>query len=758
MRPPISRARSWAARSACSLALCATVLTALPSSVPAAAEAEPPVAGAAGAPAPGAAGAAAAGPFSVSAARAALVRLLPRHAGQFELALVPRTDTGDRFSVSGTTGRIVVTGTTPAVLLRGVHWYLSYTAGVDLGSPGDSLAALPARLPGPGGTVTRSASVPHRFALNDTDDGYSGAYRDWAAYERQIDLLALHGVNEVFVQMGAEAAYHAAFQEFGYTSAELRAWIPGPAHQPWWLMQNMSAFGGPMTEQLIARRAELGKRIVDRLRELGMTAVLPGYFGTVPPGFTERNPLGRVVPQGRWIGFTRPDWLDPRGGLFPRVASAFYRHQARLLGTTTMYKMDLLHEGGNAGDVPVGEAAARVMATLDEARPGATWVLLGWQRNPKAELLAGVDTSRLLVVDGLSDRYDNLDRESSWPGTPYAFGTIPNFGGHTTIGANTSVWTERFEAWRTKPGSALKGIAFLPEATSANPVTFTLFTELAWRDAPVDHADWFARYAARRYGAADPHAAKAWEWLRKGPYGTASNGWSESQDSLFTARPSLTVRTSASWGPKEMRYEAATVEQALTELLQVAPAVRSTDAYRFDLVDIARQALTNRSRVMLPAIKAAYEAKDLAGFRARAAEWRRSMALLDEVLATDRRFLLGPWLEGARSWGRSDAERATLEFDARSLITTWGHRAGSEAGLHDYANREWSGLVSGFYAPRWSAYLDSLETALVTGGAPAAIDWFAWENAWNLRRESYPVTPKGDPVTLAAKVRDSLGA
>ncbi|MEV6203467.1 alpha-N-acetylglucosaminidase [Streptomyces sp. NPDC051771] len=752
MRLPNSRARSWAARSVCSLALCAATLTALPAATPAAAgpvTAEPAVP---------AAGAAAAAPFSVSAARAALTRLLPRHARQFELALTPRSSAGDRFTVSGSTGRIVVTGSTPAVLLRGVHWYLSYTVGVDLGAPGDSVSALPDRLPGPAGTVSRSASVPHRFALNDTDDGYSGAYRDWDAYERQIDLLALHGVNEVFVQMGAEAAYHAAFQEFGYTAAELREWIPGPAHQPWWLMQNMASFGGPVSEQLIARRAALGKRIVGRLRELGMTPVLPGYFGTVPPGFTERNPTGRVVPQGRWIGFARPDWLDPRGPLFARVASSFYRHQARLLGTSTMYKMDLLHEGGNAGDVPVGEAAAKVLETLDDARRGATWVLLGWQRNPKAELLAGVDTSRLLVVDGLSDRYDGLDRETAWSGTPYAYGTIPNFGGHTTIGANTSVWTDRFEAWRTKRDSALQGIAFLPEATAANPVAFTLFTELAWRDAPVDHAGWFAQYAARRYGAPDPHAAKAWEWLRQGPYGTKANGWSESQDSLFTARPSLTVRTSASWGPKSMRYDAATVERALTELLQVAPELRTTDAYRFDLVDTARQALTNRSRVLLPRIKAAYEAKDLAAFRARAAEWRASMTLLDAVLATDRRFLLGPWLEDARSWARSDQERAVLEFDARSLITTWGHRAGSEAGLHDYANREWSGLVSGFYAPRWSAYLDSLETALVTGQAPAAIDWFAWENAWNLRRDSYPMTPKGDPVTLATQVRDALRA
>ena len=736
-----SRAGSRVARTVAVLAACAAALTVLPAA-PAARAADPVPASPA---------------FSVRPARAALARLLPRHAAQFALEPATRPASGDFFALSGFAGHVRVRGTSPAVLLSGVNWYLKYSAGVDLGWPGRSTSALPAVLPAPAGEVHRPASVPHRFALNDTDDGYSGAYRDWPAYERQIDLLALHGVNEVFVQMGAEAAYHAALREFGYSREELRAWIPGPAHQPWWLMQNMSGFGGPLTERLVEERAALGRRIVRRLRQLGMTPVLPGYFGTVPPGFADRHPAGRVVPQGSWIGFARPDWLDPRSALFPKVAEAFYRHQARLLGTSTMYKMDLLHEGGRAGDVPVADAARSVMDALQTAQPGATWVLLGWQRNPKVEVLDAVDSSRLLVVDGLSDRYDGLDRETAWHGVPYAFGAIPNFGGHTTLGANTAVWTSRFDAWRTKPGSMLRGIAYLPEATGGNPAAFELFTELAWRTGPVDQVAWFAQYAARRYGAPDPHAARAWEWLRRGPYSTPSGRWSEPQDSLFTARPSLTVRSAGNWSPKEMRYDASTVERALSELLQVAPELRRTDAYRHDVVDTARQALANRSRTLLPQIRAAYEARDLAAFRERSAEWRRDLALLDELLAADRRFLLGPWLERARAWGWTDAEQAALEFDARSILTTWGHRSGSEAGLHDYANREWSGLVADFYAPRWARYLDGLEASLVSGaGPPAPIDWFAWENAWNLKRDDHAVEPAGDPVALAERVLEAL--
>ncbi|MFI5771175.1 alpha-N-acetylglucosaminidase [Streptomyces sp. NPDC051658] len=695
--------------------------------------------------------------FDSGPAETALRRLLPHHAGQFDLVPAGRPASGDYFTVSGTTGRVRIRGTSPAVLLSGVNHYLKYTARVDIGWPGDSTSKLPKRLPAPLGTVRRDASVPHRFALNDTDDGYSGAYRDWASYEKQIDVLALHGVNEVFVQMGADAVYYDTFQEFGYTKRELTSWIPGPAHQPWWLMQNMSGFGGRVSEKMLDRRAALGRKIADRLRRLGMTPVLPGYYGTVPPGFTDRNPAGPVVPQGDWVGFERPDWLDPRSELFPKVAEVFYRRQHELFGDSAMYKMDLLHEGGTPGDVPVEGAAKAVMDALQRAHPGSTWVLLGWQSNPSTQLIDAVDKSRLFIVDGLADRYNGLDREAAWHGAPYAFGTIPNFGGHTTIGANTAVWTARFDEWRTKPDSALRGIAYLPEGTGGNPAAYELFTELAWRTGPLDHSAWFAAYAERRYGGADPHAARAWELLRTGPYSTSSGTWSESQDSLFTARPGLTVGTSASWSPSAMRYDASTVRKALAELLQVAPELRTSDAYRFDVVDVARQALANRSRTLLPQIKAAYEEKALALFRQRAAEWKRDLALLDRLLATDRRFMLGPWLKDARSWGSTDAERSAAEFDARSILTTWGHRSGSESGgLRDYANREWSGLIRDFYAERWTLYLDSLDTALATGQPPAAIDWFERDNAWNLEHKSYPVEPTGDPVALAETVRALL--
>ncbi|MFF3149217.1 alpha-N-acetylglucosaminidase C-terminal domain-containing protein, partial [Streptomyces sp. NPDC057927] len=120
--------------------------------------------------------------------------------------------------------------------------------------------------------------------------------------------------------------------------------------------------------------------------------------------------------------------------------------------------------------------------------------------------------------------------------------------------------------------------------------------------------------------------------------------------------------------------------------------------------------------------------------------------------------LLGKWLADARSWGATGAEKDQLEYDARSIITTWGGRAQSDEGLHDYANREWSGLVGGLYLTRWRTYFDELSAALKKGKEPAVIDWFALEDAWAHRHDAYPVRAAGDVHRLAGLVRDTLAA
>lgn len=703
---------------------------------------------------PGAAADAVSG-FDTTAVQATLQRLLPGHAEQFEL-VATASPGSEHYRVDAHRGHVRIAASSASAMLVGVNSYLHRIALVDLGWPGESTSRLPARLPLPGSPFDGDAVVPDRFALNDTDDAYSDAYLDWEGWQHKIDLLALHGINEVFMPVGTEEVYRRTFTDFGYTDAQIRAWIPDPAHQPWWLLQNLARVGSPVSPQVYDRRVAMARRIVARLRELGMTPVFPGYFGTVPAGFVARHPRAHVIAQGLWCGLERPDWLDPRDPLYARIAADFYRHQRELFGDSTLYKMDLLHEGGKAGDVPLKQAVQQVWSALHQARPTARWVLLGWMKNPSVDEIEGAGKNNLLIIDGLSDRLQGLDRETQWLHAPYAFGTIPNFGGHLGLGADTGVWFQRYPAWRSKAASAVHGIAYLPEGSGTDSATFTLFTQWAWSPLPSDRLAWFRHYADLRYGGVDAHAEAAWQAMAKTAYDMPADGRSESQDSLFDAVPDLKATKATNYGPDTMRYDAQAFAPALTELLQVAPALRRTSAYRHDLVDVARQVMENRSRTLLPEIREAYERKDRARFKALADTWLADMSLLDRLLASDPHFLLGRWLEHARSAGVDAAESKRLTVQQLTLILHWSDGSQPAGVLQSYANRDYAGLVGTFYRSRWARYFRALENQLAEGTPIPAFDWVAMSHDWAANPPGVTTTPVGDPYRLAREVATRL--
>lgn len=701
----------------------------------------------------GAAGTADTAEDRTRAARKAAERLLPAHADQIRFQV---TGGPERFRVTGSAGRIRVAGTGPVALLTGLHWYLKYTCDAHISWSGSQLD-LPRTLPAPRTPHGQRATVPHRFALNDTHDGYTAPYADWAHWERFLDVLAVHGCNEVLVTAGQEAVYHRLLQDFGYSDSEARAWIPAPTHQPWWLLQNLAEYGGPITPALLARRTELGQRIVARMRELGMRPVVPGYFGTVPADFTRRNPGGRTVAQGTWNGMARPPWLDPRTSVFREVAASFYAHQRRLFGDLDHFKMDLLHEGGDPGDVPVPDAARAVETALQTARPGATWVILGWQENPRPAMLEGLaHKDRMLIVDGLSDLERVTDREKDWAGVPYAFGTIPNFGGRTTIGAKTHMWAERFTAWRDRPGSKLVGTCYMPEATHRDPAAFELFGELAWREEAVDREEWFAGYAKLRYGGDDAEARKATAALRETAYRIGSAD-GRPHDSVFASRPSLTARSGTYYATHTPAFDLAGFDGVFAGLLGVARKLRGSDAYRHDLTDAGRQALANRSWVLIPQLQAAARGGEVDTFRRLATLWLKLMELSEDMSGADPAFLLGPWLHAARRSGSTKAERAHLVRTAKILVTTWGDRPTADGGhLANYANRDWQGLIREVHLPQWRAFLDDMTDALATGRDPKTFDWYAREEPWTREAKEYPLRPVTDAYRTARRVHEAL--
>ena len=699
--------------------------------------------------------------FDVKPEQDLLGRLLGARAAQFELSAVQPEGGRERFRISNANGRIKVEGTTPSSLLFGVNWYLKYVAHVEISTNGARLGPLRA-WPLPAAAIEGETPYAYRYALNENIDGYSAPYWSWARWQHEIDVLALSGINAMIVERGMDTVLYKTFRDVGYSDVQIRAWITQPAHQNWQLMGNLCCFAGPISAALMQRRVVSARQIIQRLRELGIMPVLPGFYGIVPADFQRKFPRAHVIAQGEWAGFVRPGWLDPRDPTFANLAATFYRHQRELFGDSGVYDMEVFQEGGDSGDVPVPEAARDVQNALAAAHPDARWMMLAWQGNPRQDLLSGVDRRHLLIVDIDHDRVPRDDRLRDFRDAPFLFGGIWEFGGRTTLGANVQNITQRLQRLGSA-NSNMAGTAVFTEGMDTNPFAFELFTEMAWRNMPFDIAEWTAAYVRRRYGAADSHALAAWKALLNTAYGIRVNEVEfnserdAAQESLFNAQPSLTVNRASHWSPEAMRYDAEEFKHVLPEMLRVAPELRTSETYEYDLVDIARQTLANESRLLLPRIKAAVDAKERSEFRSLSRRWLHLMDLQDELLGSNRFFLVGAWLKFVAPWASTSAEAARLNYDARSILTTWGDRKASEgADLHDYGNKDWAGLTHDYYRVRWQKYFASLDAELSSGVSGKPVDWFALGDAWNHDSHPYPSRPHGDGYGIATRIAGAL--
>ena len=69
---------------------------------------------------------------------------------------------------------------------------------------------------------------------------------------------------------------------------------------------------------------------------------------------------------------------------------------------------------------------------------------------------------------------------------------------------------------------------------------------------------------------------------------------------------------------------------------------------------------------------AAYKKGDLKGMVQQKKLADRLFRDVDGLLSSHPSFMLGPWIENARAWGTTPAEKDYFEQQARTILTIWG--------------------------------------------------------------------------------------
>jgi len=683
-----------------------------------------------------------------SAARSLIARILPQQAESFVVETIPAAAGQDVFEIESRGGKIVLRGNNGVSIASALKRYVADYCQADPGWQCGSQMNLPATLPAVPAKIRVASPYQFRFDYNYCTHGYTFAWWDWPRWERELDDLAMHGVNLALIIEGQEQVWIDALKEFGYSEAEVRAWLVMPSHQPWQFMSNMENYGGPVPASLVQRRLDLGQKIITRMRELGLEPVQQGYYGIVPSDFRQRFPTAKVHAQGMWGSQKRPDMLDPSDPQFAKFAAAFYASQKKYFGDAKYLAADPFHEGGKTDGIDLAACARQMYAPMAGAYPGVTWVFQSWQANPRQQMLDALDKSKCLVLDLYCDAHENWRSRSQFGGTPWIWGTIHNFGGNDYLSARLAKVAEGPAKALAEAGPGrgfMRGIGGLMEGSDTHPEVWEMLFGQTWRTNAPDFTAWMNDYARRRYGADDASARRAIHTL----FASAWNSGGD-QNSVICGRPSLNPAQVArqSTGTKPL-YDETQVVAAWQQLLAAASAGGASDAYRYDVADLGRQVMADLGTHYHQAIIRAFQAKDAAQLRALSGKLLGLIRDMDDLAGTRKEFLLGAWLAEARAWGATPAEKDLCEWNARALLTDWT----VPQCWADYANRQWHGLLGEFYFARWKMWLDALNDAVGKGTdfnqQPVRQKIQDWEYAWTHETKTFRSQPQGDTVALA---------
>ena len=667
----------------------------------------------------------------LAAAREVMIRTVPElknSPGTLKLEAISGENGCDVFETESSGGTLTIRGSSGVALCRGFYDYLKTN---NLGMVGWENKSIrwPERLPD---TARRRIVSPvrHHYYLNVVTYGYTTPYWTWDRWEREIDWMALHGINLPLALAATEAIGSRVWRQLGLTSQEIDEFHVGPAHLPWQRMGNIVNHDGALSDAWHKDQVALQHKILLRMKSLGMKPVCPAFAGFVPEGLKRIYPDVQLLKLswGGWPKKNAAHFLSPFDPLFRTIGSMYMKEWQKEFGKNTYHLADSFNEmelpvfeknAATKNDM-LGSLGEQVYRSISSVNPDAVWVMQGWmfgyQRNiwnadSLKALLSRVPDDKMLLLDLAADYNSHFWHNGvNWEvfqgffNKPWIYSVVPNMGGKNGMTGPLEFYANgHLEALNSPLRGRLEGIGMAPEGVENNDVLYELITDAGWRGTRVDLSDWLEHYCTIRYGAYPPSMKKAWDLFRR----TAYAGLQDHPRFNWQLRP----------GTRNCTIDTSEDFLKGLALFVNTPGLEQSPFFRQDIIEMSVHYLGIR---MFQASKAALESLDEQDY-SRATQcmnhFRKLALSADSLLEAHPTWRLERWISFARQHGSTDAEKNRYEENARRLVTRWGPP------VDDYSARLWSGLIRDYYLPRWEHFIN----CRIQGKAP---DMGAWEEAW----------------------------
>ena len=617
----------------------------------------------------------------------------------FVLETIEKENGKSVYTVSGRNGKVVLGGDCKISQAMAYYRYLKDYCGVSISHCGNTSIPDITEAPVPEKEIRHVIEQDRRVYLNDCTYGYSFAWWGWDEWEKEIDFMAMNGINMPLCTVGTEAVWFYTLREFKYSENGALRYISGPGFFPWQLMGNICAYFPLTDKNYIDKRLELGQKIIKRVTELGMTPIMQGFSGNVPRSIAKLFRSARLQAAKPWCNFPSNCMVDPLDPLFRKFGTAFLEKQRQLLGAYHYYACDPFHENKPMGKKKdylhnVGRAIDTLYQNFDS---DSVWVMQAWSLFEP--IVRAVPKGRLLILDINSQKAD--ETQGFW-GHDFVCGRIYNFGDRNTLhGSLDAIASNEYLSVKEKYPNVC-GAGLFPEGVRQNPLLFEMAFDVLTENSKIDIDSFLRSYAKRRYKSDETCLYEAVRAMYETCYSKECTG--RETGSIICARPSTKLLHTAPNDTLEIRYSNARLFEGLKALLSAEEA--QGDGYQYDVCDLTRQVLSNLANGLYFKVMNAYYEKDVNTFERSSNLFLKILEDLDSLLQTRKELTLYHNLALAGSSALDEKEKQNFELNLLTQLTIWGPIHTSVN--YDYAWKEWGGMISTYYSKRWHSFFEQL--------------------------------------------------
>ena len=610
-------------------------------------------------------------------------RNTPKISDNFTLKNIDSDNGLDRYEIYAEDGKIVLAGNSNLSLAMAYYRYLNEYCGVIITS-GDYDISTVGSSPLPDKKIAYTVKQKIRARTSYEFFALEGNYWGFDRWEKEIDFMAMHGINTAFQPVGFDGVLFSFLTEIGMDEKLCLEFSSGPAFIMRQLTGNVAGFNCVNSRDYLERKIYIGRKITEREKELSITPVFPAALPSVPFSLRKKYIKMDIFKAPMWYNLPPIFFIKAGNPFFEIFNLRFLKKQQELLGETKAFFFEPLYDvnpkGFSSHLASMGERLSEVMHEFDPE--AVIYTHLSAIGNDFFKEISGKkfifinDNGNTSLIEG--KHYINTIKGNSY-GRTALYGDINKVCSSPEYDDNALGITLELDTFRENPlycAAALKAVT---------------------ADKNFDSDEFVRDYAQKRYKT-DEYTE---ELLKLKNLCYTSD---ESVGSIICARPTTKIEHTAPFDTLEHKYD-------YHELFNIAKNIldndaRKIDTLRADVQSILRQALSDFAYPVYKIATEFFRSKNVGNFEQASNLFLEICEDLDRLMRTLEPTNFSTRYEEAHSLGENKEEREAIDINFLLLHTIWGPIGHSV--LYDTAWAEWGGLIKDYYAKRWFMYFRSL--------------------------------------------------